>query len=147
MLKDRVDVSGCVKMSHLLMKVKHSCMEARSWIYFSFYTFGVKRKSHFVSKGTGRFVFCAGQHLESEEGDDVLFYILLRAVDRFYEKYSRFPGVDNDNVEPDIPLLKVGQLFDYLFPQSDVIFGSYEEYLFFCFCKLKARQNSDLMKL
>ncbi|XP_025115674.1 NEDD8-activating enzyme E1 regulatory subunit-like isoform X2 [Pomacea canaliculata] len=47
-----------------------------------------------------------GQHLESEEGDDVLFYILLRAVDRFYEKYSRFPGVDNDNVEPDIPLLK-----------------------------------------
>ncbi|XP_076448750.1 NEDD8-activating enzyme E1 regulatory subunit-like isoform X2 [Babylonia areolata] len=45
-------------------------------------------------------------HLESEEGDDVLFYILLRGVDRFYEEYNRYPGLHNDDVEPDTPKLK-----------------------------------------
>ncbi|KAK7114181.1 NEDD8-activating enzyme E1 regulatory subunit-like isoform X2 [Littorina saxatilis] len=45
-------------------------------------------------------------HLESEEGDDLLFYILLRGVDRFYDEYNRYPGRDNSDVEPDIPKLK-----------------------------------------
>ena len=51
-------------------------------------------------------------HLESEEGDDVLFYVLLRGVERFHEECSRYPGQDNHHVEPDIPLLKV-QCTDY----------------------------------
>ncbi|KAL8589935.1 hypothetical protein ACOMHN_024022 [Nucella lapillus] len=45
-------------------------------------------------------------HLESEEGDDVLYYILLRGVDRFYEEFNRYPGLHNDEVEPDTPKLK-----------------------------------------
>ena len=35
----------------------------------------------------------------------MLFYILLRAVDRFYEEYSRYPGIEN--VEADIHNLRV----------------------------------------
>ena len=50
---------------------------------------------------------CSDLHLESEEGDDVVFYILLRGVDRFYEEYNRYPGLDNDHVELDIPKLRV----------------------------------------
>ncbi|KAK7504555.1 hypothetical protein BaRGS_00004041, partial [Batillaria attramentaria] len=47
-----------------------------------------------------------GMHIENEEEDDVVFYVLLRLVDRFYEEYNRYPGLDNDHVEPDIPKLK-----------------------------------------
>lgn len=37
----------------------------------------------------------------------MIFYVLLRGVDRFYEEYNRYPGGDNDQVEPDVQLLKV----------------------------------------
>lgn len=50
----------------------------------------------------------AGSHLEDEDGDsEMIFYVLLRGVDRFYEEYNRYPGADNDQVEPDVQLLKV----------------------------------------
>lgn len=49
-----------------------------------------------------------GSHLEDEDGEsDLIFYVLLRGVDKFYEEFSRYPGGDNDQVEPDVQLLKV----------------------------------------
>ena len=48
-----------------------------------------------------------GMHLEDEEGDDVVFYVMLRAVDRFYEEFNRYPGWYNDQVEADVARLKV----------------------------------------
>lgn len=48
-----------------------------------------------------------GSHLEDEDGEsEMIFYVLLRGVDRFYEEYNRYPGGDNDQVEPDVQLLK-----------------------------------------
>ncbi|XP_070575190.1 NEDD8-activating enzyme E1 regulatory subunit-like [Ptychodera flava] len=38
--------------------------------------------------------------------NEIVFYILLRAVDRFYSQYSRYPGFYDDQVEADIPKLK-----------------------------------------
>jgi len=35
-----------------------------------------------------------------------VFYVLIRAVDRFYTAHHRFPGTFDDEVESDIPLLK-----------------------------------------
>ena len=50
----------------------------------------------------------SGSHLEEEDGEsDLIFYVLLRGVDKFYEEFSRYPGGDNDQVEPDVQLLKV----------------------------------------
>lgn len=49
-----------------------------------------------------------GSHLEDEdEESELIYYVLLRGVDRFYEEYNRYPGGDNDQVEPDVQLLKV----------------------------------------
>ncbi|KAL5021823.1 hypothetical protein ScPMuIL_000978 [Solemya velum] len=45
-------------------------------------------------------------HIEDEEHSDVIFYILLRAVDRFYEEYNHYPGWYDDQVEADVPKLK-----------------------------------------
>ncbi|XP_078335087.1 NEDD8-activating enzyme E1 regulatory subunit-like isoform X2 [Crassostrea virginica] len=48
-----------------------------------------------------------GSHLEDEDGEsDLIFYVLLRGVDKFFEEFSRYPGGDNDQVEPDVQLLK-----------------------------------------
>ncbi|XP_062582534.1 NEDD8-activating enzyme E1 regulatory subunit-like isoform X1 [Saccostrea cucullata] len=48
-----------------------------------------------------------GSHLEDEDGEsELIFYPLLRGVNRFYEEYNRYPGEDNDQVEPDVQLLK-----------------------------------------
>ncbi|XP_041376765.1 NEDD8-activating enzyme E1 regulatory subunit-like [Gigantopelta aegis] len=47
-----------------------------------------------------------GMHLEDEEGDDVVFYVMLRAVDKFYEEFNRYPGWYNDQVEADVARLK-----------------------------------------
>ena len=41
---------------------------------------------------------------------DAAYYILLRACEEFYSEYSRYPGWYDDQVEADIPLLKVAQL-------------------------------------
>uniref|UniRef100_A0A3P9MCI0 NEDD8-activating enzyme E1 regulatory subunit n=1 Tax=Oryzias latipes TaxID=8090 RepID=A0A3P9MCI0_ORYLA len=38
---------------------------------------------------------------------EMVFYLMLRAVDRFYQQHSRYPGVYNYQVEEDINKLKV----------------------------------------
>ncbi|GFR05999.1 NEDD8-activating enzyme E1 regulatory subunit [Trichonephila clavata] len=40
------------------------------------------------------------------EDSDIIFYILLRAVDKFHSEYCRYPGQTNDEVESDIMKLK-----------------------------------------
>ncbi|KAK2143283.1 hypothetical protein LSH36_857g00105 [Paralvinella palmiformis] len=45
-------------------------------------------------------------HLEDTDDDDLVFYVMLRAVDRFFTEYNRYPGYDMDTVESDIPKLK-----------------------------------------
>lgn len=50
----------------------------------------------------------AGRLGEEGEGDDTVYYVLLRASEEFYTEYSRYPGWYDDQVEADIPLLKVG---------------------------------------
>jgi amyloid beta precursor protein binding protein 1 len=44
--------------------------------------------------------------LDDGDSDDLIYYILLRAVDRFYAESNRFPGEYDDLIEPDIPTLK-----------------------------------------
>ena len=55
---------------------------------------------------TWLFSFSA-QSLEDEEPNDVVFYILLRAVDRFFEEYNIYPGYYTQQVEADVNKLKV----------------------------------------
>ncbi|KAG8196579.1 hypothetical protein JTE90_014140 [Oedothorax gibbosus] len=40
------------------------------------------------------------------EDSDIIFYVLLRAADRFYHEYRRYPGQNNEDVEADIVRLK-----------------------------------------
>ena len=61
--------------------------------------------------GTLRYYFSIAQHLEDEEPNDVVFYVLLRAVDRFYEEYNLYPGFYTQQVEADVNKLKVSQVF------------------------------------
>ncbi|ESO96926.1 hypothetical protein LOTGIDRAFT_231724 [Lottia gigantea] len=48
-----------------------------------------------------------GQHLEDEEESDIIFYVLLRAVDKFYEKFNHYPGFYTQQLESDVQELKV----------------------------------------
>lgn len=43
---------------------------------------------------------------DCEEEEDVIYYVLLRAVDRFYSEWNRYPGYYADTTETDIPQLK-----------------------------------------
>jgi len=45
--------------------------------------------------------------LDGEECDDAVFYVLLRAVDAFYEQYNAYPGWLTSQVEADVSKLKV----------------------------------------
>jgi hypothetical protein len=36
----------------------------------------------------------------------IFFYVVLRAIDRFYTKHNRLPGASDDQVQPDFPLLR-----------------------------------------
>ncbi|KAH9493174.1 NEDD8-activating enzyme E1 regulatory subunit [Bulinus truncatus] len=53
-----------------------------------------------------------GQHIMEEEedatseSDDTVLYVLLRAADRFFTEYNRYPGYFDDTVDADIPKLK-----------------------------------------
>ncbi|KAJ3225897.1 NEDD8-activating enzyme E1 regulatory subunit [Clydaea vesicula] len=49
--------------------------------------------------------FYKGKLLE-DLNSNVVFFVLIRAVDSFWEKYRRYPGVHNSEVDADIPLLK-----------------------------------------
>jgi len=42
----------------------------------------------------------------SAEGDETVLYIMLRAADRFFSEYNRYPGAFTSEVEADIPKLK-----------------------------------------
>lgn len=42
-----------------------------------------------------------------ETNDELVFYLLLRSVDRFYSQNNRLPGSLNDQLESDISLVKV----------------------------------------
>jgi NEDD8-activating enzyme E1 regulatory subunit len=44
--------------------------------------------------------------LLQEPQPNISWYLLLRAVERFRSAYNRYPGEHDDEVEPDIPLLK-----------------------------------------
>ncbi|KAK3792128.1 hypothetical protein RRG08_055391 [Elysia crispata] len=54
----------------------------------------------------GRHVMMEEEEDASDEGDDTVLYILLRAADRFFTEYTRYPGFFNNSVEADIPKLK-----------------------------------------
>ncbi|ORX93799.1 NEDD8-activating enzyme E1 regulatory subunit [Basidiobolus meristosporus CBS 931.73] len=45
------------------------------------------------------------QWLEDETGN-LPYYVIVRAVDRFYEAYKRYPGQEDESVKEDIKLLK-----------------------------------------
>lgn len=38
--------------------------------------------------------------------DNAVFYLALRAVDRFFAQHGRYPGYLNEQVEADLPLLR-----------------------------------------
>lgn len=65
--------------------------------------------------------------LGDEEDSDIVFYIMLRSVDRFFEEYSRFPGWYNDQVEGDVFKLKahVGKILQELGLTSTLIKDDY----------------------
>ena len=42
-----------------------------------------------------------------EDDNGAIFYVLLRAVDRFHAEYERYPGAFDDQLEGDVPKLKV----------------------------------------
>ena len=52
-------------------------------------------------------IFTAAACGEDVDDDNVQFYITLRAVDRFFAEFKRYPGSDDHNLDADIPLLKV----------------------------------------
>lgn len=55
---------------------------------------------------------------ELENGDcDIIYYVILRAVEKFQTEYGRYPGTFLDQVEPDIVNLKVG---NNLYFQSNI---------------------------
>lgn len=47
-----------------------------------------------------------GMGIEDTDNCDTVFYVLLRAVDRFYSEYNRYPGYYDDQVETDVSNLK-----------------------------------------
>ena len=48
----------------------------------------------------------SAMYLEDED-HDMIHYVMLRAVDRFYGEYNRYPGAEQHMVEEDVPKLKV----------------------------------------
>jgi NEDD8-activating enzyme E1 regulatory subunit len=41
-----------------------------------------------------------------ESDDDLIFYLLIRAVESFYSEYNRYPGTNNDSFDLDVTMLK-----------------------------------------
>ena len=51
---------------------------------------------------------CVAEQLDDVDNNDtVVYYVLLRAVDRFYTQMNRYPGLYDEHVELDIPVVKV----------------------------------------
>lgn len=53
-----------------------------------------------------------------DEDEDVLYYVLLRAADRFYAEWNRYPGYYEDTIETDIPQMKVSLLLPGRFTEK-----------------------------
>lgn len=53
-----------------------------------------------------RVYILSGQSLEDPDSL-VEHYIILRGIERFYSEYYTYPGEIDEQVEPDIPKLKV----------------------------------------
>ncbi|KJE88986.1 ThiF family protein [Capsaspora owczarzaki ATCC 30864] len=67
-----------------------------------------------LASATSKLTDTLNFHLEDPDSS-VAFYVLLRAVDLFFEEHGRFPGAGDDQVEEDIAPLKqyvVGLLTD-----------------------------------
>lgn len=56
-------------------------------------------------------VCISASHLDDCDDDDVVYYVLLRAVDRFFSEFNKYPGFYKDAVDFDIPNLKVSRMF------------------------------------
>ena len=52
-------------------------------------------------------LYVAEQLDDMDNNDNVVYYVLLRAVDRFYSQMNRYPGLYDEHVELDIPVVKV----------------------------------------
>ena len=51
---------------------------------------------------------CVAEQLDDVENNDtVVYYVLLRAAERFYSQMNRYPGLYDEHVELDIPAVKV----------------------------------------
>lgn len=55
---------------------------------------------------TARVSLLAEQLDDADSGDTVVYYVLLRAVDRFFSQMNRYPGLYDEHVELDIPAVK-----------------------------------------
>ena len=54
---------------------------------------------------------CTAEYLDDADiNDSIVYYVLLRAVDRFYAQMNRHPGLYDEQVELDIPAVKVSLL-------------------------------------
>lgn len=51
-------------------------------------------------------LYFLAMNLENPESP-LIYYLMLRGVDRFYAEYNAYPGEFDDQVEPDIVKLKV----------------------------------------
>jgi len=55
-------------------------------------------------------VVCVADQLDDvDNSDTVVYYVLLRAVDRFHSQMNRYPGLYDEHVELDIPVVKVSR--------------------------------------
>jgi len=48
-------------------------------------------------------------HLDDTDSSDLIYYVLLRAVDHLFVDFNRYPGEYPDVIEMDIPALKVSR--------------------------------------
>ena len=55
---------------------------------------------------TARVTVLAERLDDADSGDTVVYYVLLRAVDRFFTQTNRYPGLYDEQVELDIPAVK-----------------------------------------
>lgn len=51
-------------------------------------------------------LYFSGAHLENPESE-LVWYVMLRAVDQFHSEFRAYPGYFQDQVETDIVRLKV----------------------------------------
>eukprot|EP00878_Enallax_costatus_P020102 GHUV01021234.1.p1 GENE.GHUV01021234.1~~GHUV01021234.1.p1 ORF type:complete len:521 (+),score=136.35 GHUV01021234.1:1712-3274(+) len=83
--------------------VKHFCRNARNIRVVRYRTLAEEYSNDpSVAKGSQ----LAAALSEEGTAPNANLYVLLRACDRFYQAHGRYPGVYDNNVEDDVPLLK-----------------------------------------